>query len=82
MEYGAFLLHKLKKKQLQKLEKIQYRVLGGALGYQSSTQTNIMLAEVKSKYFVGTNSWEGTMCPVVIHQTITQWSSCWKNYQF
>jgi hypothetical protein len=47
MEHGAFLFHKLKKKQLQKLEKIQYGAIGGALGYQSSTPTNIMLAEVK-----------------------------------
>jgi hypothetical protein len=47
MEYGAFLFHKLKKKQLQKLEKIQYRAIRGALGYRSSTLTNIMLTEAK-----------------------------------
>jgi hypothetical protein len=33
MEYGAFLFHKLKKKEAQKLEKIQYREIRGALGY-------------------------------------------------
>jgi hypothetical protein len=37
MEYRAFLSHKLKKKQLQKLEKIQYRAIRGALSYRSST---------------------------------------------
>jgi hypothetical protein len=47
MEYRAFLFHKLKKKQAQKLEKIQYRAIRGALGYQSSTPTNVMLAEAK-----------------------------------
>ncbi|PNF30200.1 hypothetical protein B7P43_G08428 [Cryptotermes secundus] len=47
MEYGAFLFHKLKKKQAQKLEKIQYRAIRGALGYRSSTPTNVMLAEAK-----------------------------------
>jgi hypothetical protein len=38
MEYGAFLFHKLKMKQAQELEKIQYRAIRGALGYRSSTQ--------------------------------------------
>jgi hypothetical protein len=49
MEHGTFLFHKLKKNQLQKVEKIQYeyRAIWGALGYQSSTPTNIMLAEAK-----------------------------------
>jgi hypothetical protein len=47
MEYGAFLFHKLKKKQAQKLEIIQYRPIRGALGYRSSTQINVMLAEAK-----------------------------------
>jgi hypothetical protein len=47
MEYGAFLFHKLKKNQAQKLEKIQYRAICGALGYRSSTPTNVMLAEAK-----------------------------------
>jgi hypothetical protein len=32
MEYGAFLFHKLKKKQAQKPEKIQYRAIRGAVG--------------------------------------------------
>jgi hypothetical protein len=47
MEYGAFLFHKLKKKQAQKLEKIQHRAIRGALGYRSSTPTNLMLAKAK-----------------------------------
>jgi hypothetical protein len=47
IEYGAFLFHVLKKKQLQKLEKIQYRVICRALGYRSSSPTNTMLAEAK-----------------------------------
>jgi hypothetical protein len=47
MGYEAFLFQKLKKKQAQKLEKIQYRAIRGALDYQSSTPTNVMLAEVK-----------------------------------
>jgi hypothetical protein len=47
IEYGAFLFHKLKKKQLQKLERIKYRTIRGALGYRHSTATNIMLPEVK-----------------------------------
>jgi hypothetical protein len=47
MEYGAFLFHKLKNKQLQKLKKIKYRAILGALSYRSSTPTNIMLAEAK-----------------------------------
>jgi hypothetical protein len=46
-EYGAFLFNKLKKKQLQKLEKIQYRAIRRALAYQSSTPTTVMLAEAK-----------------------------------
>jgi hypothetical protein len=32
MEYGSFLLHKLKKKQAQELEKIKYKAISGALG--------------------------------------------------
>jgi hypothetical protein len=47
MEFGAFILHKLKKKQLQMLENIQYRTVRGALYYRSSTPTDIMLAEAK-----------------------------------
>jgi hypothetical protein len=47
MEYGAFLFHKLQRKQLQKLQKIQYRAIRGVLGYWSSTATNIMLGEAK-----------------------------------
>jgi hypothetical protein len=47
MEHGAFLFNKLKEKQLQKLEKIRYRAVRGALGYRSSTLTNVMLAEAK-----------------------------------
>jgi hypothetical protein len=47
MECGAFLFHKLKKNQAQKLEKIQYRVIYGALGYRCSTPINVMLAEAK-----------------------------------
>jgi hypothetical protein len=47
MEYGALLFNKLKKKQLQKLQKIPYRAIRGALGYWSSTLTNIMLAEAE-----------------------------------
>jgi hypothetical protein len=48
MEYRSFLFHKLKKKQLQKLEKmIQHSAICGALGYWSSTPTNIMIAEAK-----------------------------------
>jgi hypothetical protein len=47
MEYGELLFHKLKKKQLQKLEKIQYRTISGALVYRSSTTTNTMLTEAK-----------------------------------
>jgi hypothetical protein len=43
MKYEAFLFNKLKKKQLQKLEKIKYRAICGALGYWSST----LLAEAK-----------------------------------
>jgi hypothetical protein len=46
-EYGTFLFHKLKKKQLQKLVKIQYRAIRGALGYWSSTPTDTKLAEAK-----------------------------------
>jgi hypothetical protein len=37
----------LKKTKAQKLEKIQYRAIRGALGYCSSTPTNVMLAEAK-----------------------------------
>jgi hypothetical protein len=47
MEYGAFLFHKLRKKQTQKLEKMQYRAISGALGYRSSTLTKVMLTEGK-----------------------------------
>jgi hypothetical protein len=47
MEYGTCLVHKLRKKQIQKLEKIQYRAIHGALGYWSSTPTTVMLAEAK-----------------------------------
>jgi hypothetical protein len=43
-----FLFHKLKKKQAQKLEKLKYRAIRGALGYRSSTPTNVMLAEAKN----------------------------------
>jgi hypothetical protein len=39
MEYRAVSCHKLKKKQLQKLEKIQYRAIHGALRYWSNTPT-------------------------------------------
>jgi hypothetical protein len=52
IEYGAYLLHKLKKKQAQKPEKIQYRAIRGALGYRSSTPTNVMLAEAKEIPYV------------------------------
>jgi hypothetical protein len=38
MEYGAVLFHKLKKKQLQKLEKIQQSAISGALGYRVAPQ--------------------------------------------
>jgi hypothetical protein len=47
VEYGAFLFHKVKNKQVQKLEKIHYRAIRGALGYRNRTTTNIMLAEAK-----------------------------------
>jgi hypothetical protein len=47
MKYGAFLFHILKKKQEQKLEKMKYRAIRGALGYRSSTPTSVMLAEAK-----------------------------------
>jgi hypothetical protein len=47
MEYGAFSFHELKKKQAQKPEKIGYRKIRGALGYRSSTPTNVMLAEAE-----------------------------------
>jgi hypothetical protein len=47
MEYGAISFHELKKKQAQKPEKIQYRKIRGALGYRSSTPTNVMLAEAE-----------------------------------
>jgi hypothetical protein len=47
MEYGLFLFHELKKKQSQKLQKIQYRTIRGALGYRSNTTTNVMLTEAK-----------------------------------
>jgi hypothetical protein len=47
MEYGALLYLILTKKLLQNLDKIQYRATHGALGYRSSTPTNITLAEVK-----------------------------------
>jgi hypothetical protein len=47
MEYGPFLVHKIKKKQAQKLGKIQYRAIPGSQGYRSSTPTNVMLAEAK-----------------------------------
>jgi hypothetical protein len=32
MEYGAFLFYNLKKKQLQKLQKINYKAIQGVLG--------------------------------------------------
>jgi hypothetical protein len=35
------------RKQAQKLEKIQYGAIHGALGYRSNTPTNVMLAEAK-----------------------------------
>jgi hypothetical protein len=44
MKYGAFLF---KKKQPQKLQKIQYRAMRGVLGYRSRTPTNAMQAEAK-----------------------------------
>jgi hypothetical protein len=47
MEYGAFIFYELKKKQLQKVEKLKYRAIRGALGYRSSTPANVMLAEDK-----------------------------------
>jgi hypothetical protein len=47
MGFGAFLFRKLKKKQLQKLDRIQYRAIRGVLDYQSSTPTKVMLAEAK-----------------------------------
>jgi hypothetical protein len=47
MENRALPFHKLQEKQLQKLEEIQYRAIRGALGYRSSTLTNIRLAEDK-----------------------------------
>jgi hypothetical protein len=47
MEYGAFLFYKLKKKEAENLEKIQYRAIRGALGYRSRTPTKVMLAEAK-----------------------------------
>jgi hypothetical protein len=47
MEYGAFLFHKFKKKQAQNMRKIKYRATRRALGYRSSTPTNVMLAEAK-----------------------------------
>jgi hypothetical protein len=47
MEYRAFLFHKHKNKQEQKLDKIKYRTVRVALSYRSSAPTNVMLAEAK-----------------------------------
>jgi hypothetical protein len=75
-----FLFHKLKKKQALKLETIQYRAIRGSLGHRISTPANVMLAEAKEiPILVGSDSWEGTMCPGVIRQAIIQWSTYWKN---
>lgn len=47
IEYGGFLLHGLTKEQSLKLERIQLKALRLALGYRTSTPTNVILAEAK-----------------------------------
>jgi hypothetical protein len=50
MECGAFLFHKLKKKQLQKRENLQFREIRRALGYRSNTPTNCKFKQMGSNY--------------------------------
>jgi hypothetical protein len=83
MEYGTFLFHKLKKKQAQKLEKIQYRAIRGALGYRSSTPTNVMLAEAKeipifSRFRQLRRNYVSRCYTSSNHPMVQR---CWKNYQ-
>ena len=47
IEYGIYIYLPKQKKIADKLEKIQYQAIRTALGYRSSTPTNILLAESK-----------------------------------
>jgi hypothetical protein len=83
IEYWTFLFRKLKNKRLQKLEKLQYRATGGALGYPSSTPANMMVAKAKEiPIFNSFKQLGRNYISINIRQAISQWSICWRNYQF
>jgi hypothetical protein len=46
MEYGALLFHELNKSKAQKLDRLQYRTLKGALGHRNNTRPDVTLAEI------------------------------------